>query len=269
MSKIEWTDKTWNPVTGCTKVSQGCKNCYAERIYERFNGHGSFKNIICHHNRLGHPLKWKKPSMIFVNSMSDLFHEDVPFEFIDHVFDNMYASNWHIFQVLTKRPERMLAFYEWKQAGNGFKFGDHWPLKNVWIGVSVEDQEAADERIPLLLKVPAAVRFLSCEPLLGEIDLGRDVIFLKKLHWVIVGGESGSGARPMHPDWVISLRDQCKVADISFFFKQWGEFWPGEKGRLYRGNMLDYTDGQTMVRTGKKKAGRLLDGKVYNEFPIT
>lgn len=285
MSKIEWTDKTWNPVTGCTKVSQGCKNCYAERMYERFNGKGSFKNITCHDDRLTHPLHWKKPSMIFVNSMSDLFHEDVPFTFIDSVFDMMDAANWHSFQILTKRPERMIEFYTWKKEGNGFKFSERWPLANVWIGVSVEDQKAADERIPLLMQIPAAVRFLSCEPLLASIDLSnwltnseyrtlyRDCDYpttYNSIGWVIVGGESGHGARPMHPDWVGQIRDQCIKGNIPFFFKQWGEYLP----------VLDYIEigdyktkssilehGFYFEKTGKKKAGRLLDGQLYSEYP--
>jgi protein gp37 len=272
MSKIEWTDKTWNPVTGCTKVSQGCKNCYAERMYERFNGHGSFKNVTCHQDRLTQPMKWKKPSMIFVNSMSDLFHEDVPFIFIDAVFSVMSDIDHHIYQVLTKRPQRMVEFFKWKRD----EFGVPWqPKPNVWLGVSVEDQKAADERIPLLLQVPAAVRFLSCEPLLGPVrltqidadaaghkeyctinaltgrhtDMARPCEDVPSIHWVICGGESGPGARPMNPDWAQSLRDQCASAEVPFFFKQWGAWSP-------------YGD-----RVGKKKAGRILDGSTYDQFP--
>jgi len=271
MSKIEWTDKTWNPVTGCTKVSQGCKNCYAERMYERFNGKGSFKNIICHEDRLNHPFRWKKPTMVFVNSMSDLFHEDVPFDFVDRVLGvtRRTGINGHIYQILTKRPDRMIEY---------FKREVTEPLMpHVWVGVSVEDQATADERIPLLLQVPAEVRFLSCEPLLGIIDLNTIMVGDEKkyaisvldkgIDWVIVGGESGPGARPMHPDSVRLIRQQCIEAGVAFFFKQWGEWWPGEKGRLYHGKMIDYTDGQTMVKIGKKKAGRILDGQLYNDFP--
>jgi protein gp37 len=225
MSKIEWTDKTWNPVTGCTKISQGCKHCYAERLYERFHGKGSFRNITCHPDRLEHPLRWKKASMVFVNSMSDLFHEEVPFSFIYDVFIIMQKAHWHTFQVLTKRAQRMLEFFVYAQ----FKE----PIPNVWVGVSVEDQKAADERIPVLLKIPAAKRFLSCEPLIGEVDLYRFIPPVQQperlIDWVIVGGESGPGARPMHPDWARKLRDQCTSAIIYFFFKQWGEWLPWEE----------------------------------------
>lgn len=266
-SKIEWTDKTWNPVTGCTKVSQGCKNCYAERIYERFNGKGSFKNVICHDDRLMDPTRWRKPSMVFVNSMSDLFHEDVPFKFIYEVFLIMQKAHWHTFQILTKRADRMVQFYkEYAQIIDA--------LPNVWVGVSVEDQKTADERIPLLLQVPTAVRFLSCEPLLGPINLKlfegpvlswklqrleKRQGVSKGIDWVICGGESGPGSRPMHPDWARSLRDQCKAAGVSFFFKQWGEYSPG----LVAGNGdVQY------FRIGKKKAGRLLDGQLHDAFPL-
>lgn len=289
-SKIEWTDRTWNPVTGCTKVSQGCKNCYAERLYERFNGHGSFKNVICHPERLQQPMKWKKPCKIFVNSMSDLFHEDVPHNFIANVFSIMKRCPWHTFQILTKRPERMLEILtEWS------KQEDLPTLPNVWLGVSVEDQKTADERIPLLLQVPAAVRFLSCEPLLGEINLngylpdtyndGTSVhqFYPNKIHWVIVGGESGPGARPMHPDWARSLRDQCKAASVPLFFKQWGEYVSLESrdgvefcicadgddpkfdgisiSRLVSAFDCDF------IKVGKKKAGNILEGKQYLQFP--
>jgi protein gp37 len=271
MSKIEWTDKTWNPVTGCTKVSQGCKNCYAERMYERFNGHGSFKNVTCHQDRLTQPMKWKKPSMIFVNSMSDLFHEDVPFIFIDAVFSVMSDVDHHIYQVLTKRIERMLEFFKWKSD----EFGIPWqPKPNVWLGVSVEDQDAADERIPLLLQVPAAVRFLSCEPLIGPVDFakvpvgeaGFDYTMNDTIHWVICGGESGPGARPMHPDWARSLRDQCASAGVPFFFKQWGEYAPHMEAKIEIG--VGYKGiGYSMAKVGKKKAGRILDGSTYDGFP--
>lgn len=278
MSKIEWTDKTWNPVTGCTKVSQGCKNCYAERMYERFNGKGSFKNIICHEDRLNHPFRWKKPAMVFVNSMSDLFHEDVPFEFIDRVLGvtRRTGINGHTYQILTKRPDRMVEY---------FKREDTEPLMpHVWLGVSVEDQETANERIPLLLQVPAAVRFLSCEPLLGPIDFyltsasmpsdishpWRGEPILHGIHWLIAGGESGPGARPMHPDWIRELREQCVEGGVAFFFKQWGEW---VEHRLSDAKELKSVFhkgfGQDMCRVGKKAAGRLLDGQLHNEFPKT
>lgn len=269
-TKIEWTDRTWNPVTGCTKVSQGCKNCYAERMYERFNGKGSFKNITCHTNRLQQPLSWKTPSMVFVNSMSDLFHEDVPFEFINAVFAVMADVNIHTYQILTKRPKIMLEFYEWKAQ----EFGVPWqPSPNVWLGVSVEDQKAADERIPLLLKAPAAVHFLSCEPLLGSIYLDQGYFLpYYDIKWIIVGGESGPGSRPMHPDWARTLRDQCKYERIPFFFKQWGDYtldvystakkYPKSIVKISSKGMSYY-----MCKVGKKKSGRLLDGKEHNAFP--
>ncbi|MGQ0739950.1 MAG: phage Gp37/Gp68 family protein [Bacteroidota bacterium] len=277
MSKIEWTNKTWNPVTGCTKVSQGCKNCYAERIYERFNGKGTFKNVICHDDRLQQPLRWRNHSLIFVNSMSDLFHEDVPFSFIYEIYLIMQRAHWHTFQILTKRVKRMLQFYSvYAELVN--------PVPNVWIGVSVEDQQTADERIPLLRSIPAEVKFLSCEPLLGLVDLvnirgGESDAFNPGdagVQWVICGGESGHGARPMHPEWARSLRDQCKRARTPFFFKQWGEWSPlggrttnGSKYRLAKSaTLLGGEKGYTEVyRVGKKKAGRLLDGVMHNEFP--
>lgn len=287
-SKIEWTDRTWNPVTGCTKVSQGCKNCYALRMYERFNGPGSFKNVICHQSRLTMPLQWQKPSMVFVNSMSDLFHEDVPFVFIDAVFSVMSDVSRHTYQVLTKRPKRMLDFFQWKKEMLG---GITWqPSDNVWIGVSVEDQKAADERIPLLLQVEASVLFLSCEPLLGPLDLSK---YLKgnpcartgnKVDWVIVGGESGHGARPMHPSWVRSIAYECLSTSTPFFFKQWGEYVEGASAStpLHQWHTVDYTgkiylaeellpkgkDIVLMSKVGKKKAGNLLDGRSYLQWPI-
>lgn len=301
MSKIEWTNETWNPIIGCDKISAGCKNCYAIRtawirmhnpkMAARYAGTVE-KTAVGELNWTGKlnlvkevlhkPLDKKKPSMYFVNSMSDLFHDAVPFEFIDTVYDTMDAANWHIFQVLTKRPKRMLAYYEWKAEGNGLKFSV-WPLKNVWIGVSVEDQKAACDRIPDLLKVSAAVRFLSCEPLLGSVDLsdiGIDTLTcdvlsgctdpvpmpINTIDWVIVGGESGPAARPMHPDWARQLRDQCKDAGVPFFFKQWGAYKPTEEDDTEIA--YAYNDGTMLTKPGKKKAGRLLDGKLHDEFPV-
>lgn len=261
-SRIEWTEKTWNPVTGCTKISAGCKNCYAERLSSRLQKMGVVRYadgfaVKTHPDVLPEPLRWKKPAVVFVNSMSDLFHDDVPAGFIAEVFDVMEKAAQHTFQVLTKRPERML------------DLNLSWP-PNVWAGVSVENQQAADERIPLLLQTPAAVRFLSCEPLLGPVDLlgvrfdshtrmdvlsGRGVTtrsgviaqsipnaFCERIDWVIVGGESGPEARPMHPDWVRSIRDECEIAGVPFFFKQWGG-------------------------VNKGRAGRILDGRTYDELP--
>lgn len=376
---IEWTDRTWNPVTGCTKVSQGCKNCYAERMHERFNGKGSFRQVICHDDRLTIPLKWKKSSKIFVNSMSDLFHESIPFEFIDKVYAIMALCPQHTFQVLTKRPARMAEYFKTrdenmveirqaaeiivcrdphlfhvteklkgearkqigpvhitstilpnlKEAGwfwdvtstdsgneSKLEYEGDWPLKNVWLGVSVENQQTANERIPLLVRTPAAVRFLSCEPLLEKIKITfaprsmdlkccmcegtgfiKDTACIRchgtgknpgAIHWVICGGESGSAARPMHPKWARSLRDQCQQIGAAFFFKQWGEWKPYEDGDLStfdtgtfvdkKGEWCDFPVGTftgiyglnwgtPMSKVGKKKSGRLLDGREWNEMP--
>lgn len=231
-TKIEWTESTWNPVTGCTKISAGCLNCYAERMAKRLKAMGqrNYKNgfrVTCHKRTLEQPLKWKTARMIFVNSMSDLFHEKVPDNFIAAVFDVMNRANWHQFQVLTKRNERLV------ELAPRLK----WPT-NVWMGVSVENKRAK-HRIESLQAVPAAVRFLSIEPLLES--LGR--INLAGIHWVIVGGESGPGARPMKEAWVQEIKTQCETANVPFFFKQWGG-------------------------VNKKKAGRLLDGKTWEEVPV-
>lgn len=235
-TKIEWTDSTWNPVTGCTRVSEGCRNCYMARTVPR-QGLDPWK-VVLHHDRLDQPLKWKKPRRIFVNSLSDLFHDDVPFEFIHEVYATMRQSPQHTYQILTKRPKRMMECvsriksFELMGWAKGF-------YSHVWLGVSIENQETADERIPLLLQTPAAKRFVSAEPLLGPIDLTRipvecgGVCALRgarpawhPLDWVIAGGESGPGARPMHPDWARSIREQCQAAGVPFFFKQWGEWKP-------------------------------------------
>jgi len=230
-SSIEWTEATWNPITGCSKISQGCKNCYAERMAKRLKAMGQpnyvngFK-VAMHEHALELPLRWKKPQTIFVNSMSDLFHEDVPFEYVERVFDVMRRAHWHRFQVLTKRAERLLEFNDQIQ----------W-TSNIWMGVSVENQDYVS-RIDCLRKTNAAVKFLSLEPLLGPLhDLN-----LRNIDWVIAGGESGPGARPMSPEWVADIRDQCLAQKTAFFFKQWGG-------------------------VHKKKAGRLLDGKIWSEMP--
>lgn len=242
-TKIEWTDETWNPVTGCSKVSQGCKNCYAERIFPRAYGKRQFTDVRCHPERLNAPLHWKKPRRIFVNSMSDLFHENVPDEFIDRIFAAMALCQQHMFQVLTKRPERMRSYLRqvsderdmqrWINAAVELTDSPcavhiedlDWPLPNVWLGVSVEDQATSDQRIPLLLQTPAAVRFISAEPLLGPIDLLHIKHTINppsypQLDWVIVGGESGPSARPSHPDWFRSLKEQCQAAGVACFMKQ-------------------------------------------------
>lgn len=252
---IEWTrgddgsmGETWNPVTGCTKVSQGCKHCYAERVFPRAYAKSGrkFTDVQCHPERLKAPLHWRKPRRVFVNSMSDLFHEDVPDEFIDQVFAVMALASQHTFQVLTKRPERMLECVRRigksaktlndaaRSLGYTFEFAwKYWPIKNVWLGVSVEDQETADERIPLLLQTPAAVRFVSAEPLLGPIVFDRQVHLERRtkiltgapaprIGWVIVGGESGPKARPCDVGWIRSIVGQCKAADVACFVKQIG-----------------------------------------------
>ncbi len=277
MTKIEWTDTVWNPVTGCTKVSPGCAHCYAEALFPRvYAATGrTFGDVECHPDRLDKPLRWRTPRRVFVNSMSDLFHEDVPDEFIDKVFAVMHTAHEHVFQVLTKRPERMREYVKTRQGAvydacrelagmfvdqvGGMWCDNHdccpWPLKNVWLGVSVEDQQRADERIPILLDTPAAVRFLSCEPLLGPVEIrghlqgcedcdpcigGRpdqcavgsyhlNALHPDGIHWVIVGGESGPKARPCHVEWVRDIVRQCREASVPVFVKQIGArpLWDG------------------------------------------
>jgi protein gp37 len=231
-SSIEWTESTWNPVTGCTKLSAGCAHCYAERMAKRLQAMGqpNYANgfeLTLHEHAMELPLKWKKPQMIFVNSMSDLFHDKVPFEFISGVFDVMQKASWHRFQILTKRAERLA------QLAPNLP----WP-ENVWMGVTVENADCAG-RIASLRGVQAAVRFLSIEPLLGPI---RD-LNLSRIDWVIAGGESGPHARPMQPEWIRDIHRQCREQSVPFFFKQWGG-------------------------TNKKKAGRILDGEIYSEMPL-
>lgn len=230
-SKIEWTESTWNPLTGCTKVSPGCKNCYAERMAKRLQAMGTEKyrdgfKLALHPDVLEEPLHWQKPQFIFVNSMSDLFHKDVPVEFIQRIFDVMKRAHWHQFQVLTKRAERLVELdpdLEWPQ--------------NVWMGVSVENGDYAF-RIDLLHQTGAHIKFISAEPLLGPLPN----LSLAGIDWVIVGGESGPHARPMDPEWVRQIRDQCQRSRVPFFFKQWGG-------------------------TNKKRNGRLLDGNIWDELP--
>lgn len=312
-SKIEWTEKTWNPVSGCSHVSEGCRNCYAERIFPRIYGR-KFTDVALHYERLKQPLAWKKPCMIFVNSMSDLFHEDVPDEFIDQVFGVMTISPWHTYQVLTKRPMRaqkylsanrqnilrdlnlqaaelpghtqhLNDFSAWQEKNEPEVIGfiEHWPLKNIWLGVSIEDQQTADERIPILLQTTAAVRWVSIEPLLGPVDLNKRELLCREwrhgltigtyLDWVVVGGESGPKARPMHPEWARSIRDQCQATKVPFFFKQWGEFGPeslvdDNDNRTINNACCHIAErGERLYRIGKRKAGRLLDGREWNEYP--
>jgi protein gp37 len=248
-STIEWTDATWNPVTGCDHVSLGCDNCYAERIATRF-GRPFLGAVELHPERLSMPSKWRKPRRVFVNSVSDLFHDDVPTLFIAQVFAAMMQAEKHTFQVLTKRPQRMRKLTAGPDllgimAGMLEVGAEHlakwWPVPNVWLGVSVEDERYARIRIPRLLETPAAVRFLSVEPMLAEVDLAP---YLDHgIGWVIVGGESGPNARPIEAEWVRTLRDQCVAASVPFFFKQWGGRTP-------------------------KARGRELDGRVWDEYPI-
>jgi protein gp37 len=265
-SAIEWTDATWNPVTGCIEVSEGCNHCYARTFAERFRGvpghpYEQGFDLRLWPERLAAPLRWRRPRRVFVNSMSDLFQDGVPDEFVAEVFAVMGLASRHSFQVLTKRPGRMASllrrpeFSGWMFAAmeaRGEVDDFRWPLPNVWLGTSVEDQRWAQIRIPKLLEAPAAVRFLSCEPLLGPIDL-RDVPLQPSAGvqrewpgygWVIVGGESGNGARNMDPGWARSLRDQCATMGVSFFFKQWGGRTP-------------------------KAGGRDLDGRTWDEYPMT
>jgi protein gp37 len=236
-SSIEWTEATWNPVTGCSKVSPGCAHCYALTFAERFRGvpghpYEQGFDLKLWPDRLELPLKWKRPRTIFVNSMSDLFHEEVPGDYVRAVFEVMRRASWHTYQVLTKRPERAAVLSS----------ALPWPT-NVWMGTSVENQRWTS-RIQHLRLTGAAVRFLSCEPLLGPLQLD-----LRQIDWVIVGGESGYRARPMRADWARDIREQCRRAGVAFFFKQWGAH--NEHG----------------IRVGKGRAGRILDGQTWDEMP--
>lgn len=240
VSSIEWTEMTWNPVTGCIKVSQGCKHCYAERMAKRLRAMGSdrYKNGFSptlHYDLLELPIRWKRPRVIFVNSMSDLFQEAVPLSFIKDVFSTMERSPQHIFQVLTKRADRL------EEVSAQLP----WP-ENVWMGVSVEDGRVVS-RIDHLRRVPARVRFLSCEPLIGPLDGLR----LDGIDWVIVGGESGSGARPMQKAWVTSILNQCRKAGVSFFFKQWGGVRKDMTGRVLNGRTYDEMPQRRVIQLRK------------------
>lgn len=294
-TKIDWTDMVWNPVTGCSPVSSGCENCYARRMHERHLwSNDSFSKVTLHPERLEQPLHWRKPRRVFVDSMGDLFHEAVPDGFIDRVFAVMALSPRHCFQLLTKRPARMLEYLNGHAAGGRHiysaaqnikmprglsKTGTRWPLRNVWLGVSVEDQKTADERIPLLLQTPAALRFVSIEPTLGPVNLSGFmpgpvglVPRYQTINWVIAGGETGPTARPMHPAWAINIMDQCHAAGVPFFFKQQGE-WARLCDHLrYSGSCLEDVrvfDGQCqmMAKVGKRVAGHLLDGREWREVP--
>jgi protein gp37 len=308
-TSIEWTDATWNPVRGCSRVSDGCMNCYAMGQAHRQNiPGGAYEGLTAIRNGrvdwsgqiklvpelLGLPLRWKKPRRVFVDSMSDLFHHGVPFEFVDSVFATMARAHQHTFQILTKRPERMREYVIGVSndparrhkiaAPAADSRGDGWPLRNVWLGTSVENQAAMNARIAHLILTPARVRFLSCEPLLGPVELWDgdttygEVPLGEAVHWVIAGGESGHGARPMETEWVRSLRDQCQQRGIAFFFKQWGSFLPvSQDPLLHERNGPGVTNirfedpnakgGDAWHKVGKKQAGRLLDGQTWNQMP--
>jgi protein gp37 len=235
-SAIEWTDATWNPVTGCTKISAGCDNCYAARFSERFRGVPGHPfemgfDLTLRPERMKQPLEWKRPRMIFVNSMSDLFHKDIPKEHIVAVFDTMEKADWHVYQLLTKRSSLLQKFIN-------DRYRTRKAPAHIWFGVSVENRQAT-ARITHLQKANAHVRFLSIEPLIAPVG----PLDLRAIDWVIVGGESGPGARPMNPEWAIDVRNQCLAAGVAFFFKQWGGRSP-------------------------KTGGRLLEGREWNQFPI-
>jgi protein gp37 len=239
-SHIEWTEMTWNPVTGCSKVSAGCKHCYAETMARRLKAMGVERysngfNITLQPDLVNAPMRWKQPRIVFVNSMSDLFHEDVPLEYIGQVFETMVKCPQHTFQILTKRSERL------REAAKKLP----WP-SNVWMGVSVEDERVV-HRINDLQAVPASVRFLSCEPLIGPLEN----LPLKGMHWVIVGGESGAGARPMEAEWVKSIFRQCRASKVPFFFKQWGGVRKDLTGRKLFGRTYD--DMPSIVQTSFRR----------------
>ncbi len=236
LTQIEWTDATWNPVTGCTKISPGCDNCYAERIAERFRGvpghaYEQGFDLMLKPDRLNQPLRWRKRRMIFVNSMSDLFHKEVPWAFVERVFDTMESAHWHTYQILTKRSSRMRNFVN-------KRYKDTMAPSHIWLGTSIEDGTKVS-RVRHVQQMAAGVRFLSVEPLIGPV--GK--LDLAGIHWVIVGGESGPRARPMKIEWAREVRDQCLAAGVPFFFKQWGGFRP-------------------------KSGGRCLDGREWSQFPM-
>lgn len=285
-TKINWADETWSPITGCTPISEACEHCWAKRMAHRLKGRYGYPKddpfrVTFHSDRLEQPLKWKKPKRIFVCSMADFYHHNVRSEWRNEVYRKVLKRPEHIFLFLTKRPENIgysSIDYEWCVNRN-------WP-DNLWLGVTAENQKRADERIPILLQVPAAVRFVSLEPLLSHVDIKpylkteyclkckQDLPYIglwkttmatccpnsfkgmrKKLDWIIVGGETGPGARPLDPNWVFPIKNQCQGAGIPFFFKQWGE-WIFPDRRQY-----------PPVKVGKKKAGRLLESREWNEFP--
>ena len=298
-TKIEWTEETWNPIAGCTKCSPGCDNCYAERMayrlacmgiekYEKVSGRDWAKKnredeVYCDEKSLNIPLHWRKPRRIFVCSMSDLFHPKVPYSFIDKIFAQIAGCEQHTFQILTKRPKQM---HRWYNAGPGGGIASCATLPNLWLGVTVCTPDEKP-KIDILRDIPAAVKFLSFEPLLA--DMGE--INLDGIDWVIVGGESGPNARPMHPDWVRGIRDQCVAAGVPFFFKQWGKYTSDGPGKCVENDVVFLKDGTLMnvkdvikngwqkyygtptdcvwmKRVGKKKAGSLLDGREWKQYPL-
>jgi len=326
-SKIEWTDETWNPVIGCSHISAGCENCYAEKMAIRLmnmecrgyinkdvvrNSTGWTGKTAFVESALHKPLHWRKPRRIFVCSMGDLFHDSVPFEWVDQVLAIAWQCPQHTFQILTKRPKRMAQYFSPENLRYSARkiadllppgtFGTfdcdmNWPMENLWLGVTAENQKTADYRIPELLLIPAAVRFVSVEPMLGPVDLRRldydkgvigidslagtcgvyqlDNAECPRLDWVICGGESGPGARPMDPDWVRSLRDQCGEAETPFFFKQWGHWCHLEQMPDDTFAQIDASDNSPTAPSdykkpwgiGKKAAGKELDGQIWHQFP--
>jgi len=277
-TKIEWAEETWNPVTGCSPISEGCQHCWAKRMAKRLAGRFGYPRddpfrVTLHPDKLEQPLHWKKPRLIFVCSMSDFFHPAIPFEYQNAILRVIRRCPQHTFMILTKRAEQLAMW-------------DHicgWdPLPNLWLGVTVENQQRAEERIPILLQTPAIVHFVSVEPCLSAIDLtpwlgscpecggsgyvadgyggGEFCGCNGPLDWVICGGETGPGARPMQPKWVRSLRDQCQKVGVPFFFKQWGEYAP-----VF--DSCTSENSYTMMRLGKKDAGRELDGRIWDEYP--
>lgn len=297
---IEWTDATWNPIRGCRRVSTGCINCYAETMAARFSGPGQPYEGLAEMkhgkprwtgqyqivwDKFDQPLRWKRPRMIFVNSMSDLFYEELPFSVTLQIFETMIEANHHIFQVLTKRPGQMLKFFKYLYDVRIMVWNRYIESNNIWMGISAENQDTANERIPLLLKTPGHIRWVSAEPLLGPIDLRKCGAIKEKwnivrtdvscsvgeIDWLVTGGESGHGARPMHPNWARKLRDDCSEASIPFFFKQWGKWSPDMPSQPYNYRKELVRDGvkttTVMYGVGKKIAGNKLDSKIYQEYP--
>lgn len=312
-TKIEWATDVWNPVRGCSRVSEGCRHCYAERQANRFwpefaaNGRWTGRVELLP-DKLGDPLRWRKPrARVFVNSISDLFHEQLSNADIAAVFGVMAACQQHTFLVLTKRPKRMLDLFKWCRANavhgcekNSYPpedwpfavcmalryealvrnvnvgMGEQWPLPNVWLGVSVEDQKTADERMQTFMSTPAALRFVSYEPALGPVDFEPWMFPPPEeggIDWIIAGGESGPGARPAHPDWFRRVRDDCEAASVPFFFKQWGEFV--HRSALTDEQHREIDDAVNLAGNtaeffglGKTRAGRTLDGREHDEVPV-